>query len=341
MATLKKAHDELFRRSPDESFSSMQDLHGHCRQQKEESTDAWQMPQTLNPKADEHGVRLSIDGREEARLNDWSFSQLCRLSGVNKDTLNRLSANTASQALLETLPSARKPVQLLTRDKTVRSLHGLAYTRLWNADLLDVVQEYATDFQPPQDAANGGTGLYCGEQDMFSFLIDPTGWAEIDGEAFAPGFFVWNSEVGRRSMGIQTFWFQSICANHIVWDAVEVVEFTRKHTANVKDGLNEIRSIIDRLVTQRDARRDGFVRVMREAITKRLGDTADDVLKVLTGGKIPSRLAKDAVKIASQQGAFTIYAVVDALTRLTQRTRYAGDRTEIDSRIGALLKLAV
>jgi hypothetical protein len=101
-----------------------------------------------------------------------------------------------------------------------------------------MVREFATDFQPPQKGGavdDGGTGLYCGEQDMFVFLIDPTGWAEIDGEAFAPGFFLWNSEVGRRSVGVQTFWFQAVCQNHIVWDAVEVVEFSRKHTANVHE----------------------------------------------------------------------------------------------------------
>ena len=104
-----------------------------------------------------------------------------------------------------------------------------------------MVREFATDFIPPQKAGDsggeseGGTGLYCGEQDMFCFLIDPTGWAEINGEAFAPGFFVWNSEVGKRSVGVQTFWFQAVCQNHIVWDAVEVVDFSRKHTANVYD----------------------------------------------------------------------------------------------------------
>jgi|GEM_PF-3272636 hypothetical protein len=41
-------------------------------------------------------------------------------------------------------------------------------------------------------------------QDMFAFLIDPTGWTEIEGQAFAPGLFVWNSEAGRRCLGIQT-----------------------------------------------------------------------------------------------------------------------------------------
>jgi hypothetical protein len=68
-------------------------------------------------------------------------------------------------------------------------------------------------------------------------FIDPTGWAEIEGEAFAPGFFLWNSEVGRRSVGVQTFWFQAVCQNYIVWDAVEVVDFSRKHTANVSDSI--------------------------------------------------------------------------------------------------------
>ena len=299
------------------------------------------MPQSLRPHLAGDSVSLTVDGQDDVRLNDWSFTQFCRLAGVSKDTLNRLSAETASRVLQETVPSSEKPMQLLTTGQSIRSMHGVSYTRLWNAELLDVVGEYASDFQPPQRAAGGGTGLYCGEQDMFAFLIDPTGWAEIDGEAFAPGFFVWNSEVGRRSLGVQTFWFQSICANHIVWDATEVVEFTRKHTANVKDGLNEIRSIIERLVVQRNARRDSFVQVMRKAATTKLGADAEEVLKVLSAGKIPAQLAKDALEIAHQQGKFTIFALVDALTRLSQRIRYAGDRTDLDSRIGALLELAV
>lgn len=55
------------------------------------------------------------------------------------------------------------------------------------------------------------TGLYAGEQDMFCFLIDPPGWTEIDGQAFAPGYFVWNSEVGCRSVGIETFSLSAAC----------------------------------------------------------------------------------------------------------------------------------
>ena len=115
----------------------------------------------------------------------------------------------------------------------------------------------------------------------------------------------------------------------------------REHCGPVKDGLNEIRSIIERLVVQRNARRDSFVNVMRKAATTKLGADAEEVLQVLSAGKIPAQLAKDALEIAREQGRFTIFALVDALTRLSQRIRYAGDRTDIDSRIGALLELAV
>ena len=242
MVELTRASRELFRRAPDERFESVNELWRHCQQVKQGSSECWELPQTLDPDTRGDEVSVLLDEGQSFRLNDWSFTQLCRLASVSKDTLNRLSPATAGLALRETLPRAEKPIQLLTTDRQVRSLHGVAYTRLWNSDLLSVVSEYATDFQPPPAGCNGATGLYCGEQDLFAFLIDPTGWAEINGEAFAPGFFVWNSEVGRRSLGIQTFWFQAVCQNHIVWDAVEVVEFTRKHTAKVHDGLREIRT---------------------------------------------------------------------------------------------------
>lgn len=340
MANLTRAHHELFRRSPDECFSSLDELWERCQKEKQFSIDRWQLPHTLQPRASDGTVNVTLGDDGAFLLNDWSFTQLCRLSVVSRGTVNRLSPETASRVLQETLPAAKKPIQLLTTGRSVRSLHGVAYTRLWNADLLDVVRDFATDFQPPQAATGGATGLYCGQQDMFVFLIDPAGWAEINGEAFAPGFFLWNSEVGRRSLGIQSFWFQAICQNHIVWDAVEVVDFTRKHTANVHDGLVEIRRIIEALVEKRDDRRDGFVRVLTKAMQERLGPDSDSVAKELAKTGIPRNLARDAIEIARRQGAFTIFALVDALTRLTQKVKYAGDRVEADAKVASLLALA-
>lgn len=253
--------------------------------------------------------------------------------------MNRLTPGTAAQVFRETLPGGNKPLQLLTRGDGVRSVHGTAYTRLHNADLVGMLAEVAIGFQPPQTGVTGGTGLYCGEQDLFCFLIDPAGWAEIGDQAFAPGFFVWNSEVGKRSVGVQTFWFQAVCANHIVWDAVEVVEFSRKHTGNVHDSLREIRRIVEGLVAKRDERRDGFFVVVRKAMQTALGQDADEALKVMSQAGITRQLAAKALEIARQKGRLTIFAVVDALTRLSGELKYAGDRSEVDARAGRLLQL--
>ena len=340
MSQLTRAQQELFQRSPDQRFRSLEELVDHCRQERRFSSDCWHLPGVLRPRAAHNSVTVSLGDEGTYSLNDWSFTQLCRLSGVSKTTVNRLSPDTASCVLQETLPQADKPLQLLTTGKSVRSLHGVSYTRLWNAELLDVVEEYASDFQPPPVGIGGATGLYCGEQDLFVFLIDPTGWAEIQGEAFAPGFFLWNSEVGRRTLGVQTFWFQAVCANHLVWDPVEVVEFTRKHTASVREGLGEVRRIIETLVARRDARRDGFVRVLAQAMQQKLGSDAEEVAKQLDQNGIPRTLGRQAIEMAQQQGALTIFALVDALTRLTQQTHYAGDRVEADAKVASLLALA-
>jgi hypothetical protein len=339
VATLTRASQELFRRQADERFDSLQALWAHCRDQREQSADRWHPPASLE--IESNGSLRVVAGNDGAfSLNDWSFSQLCRFAGVSKDTVNRLSPDTARRVLGETLPKGSgKPLQLLTGGDTLRSVHGVQYARLWNADLVQTLQEFAVDFQPPQKGFNGATGLYAGEQDLFAFLIDPNGWTDIGGDAFAPGFFVWNSEVGRRSLGVSTFWFQAVCQNHIVWDATEVVEWTRKHTGNVGDGLGEIRRMIAALVEKRDARKDGFAKVVAKAMREKLGDDAEEVLKVLHRQGVSRPLAARALELAQEQGRFTVWSVVDALTRLARETAFAGSRIEADEKASHLLSL--
>ena len=341
MTNLSRASAELFKRSPDERFETLDDLHRHCREEKRASEDRWHLPQKVQLRQLEATMGLALGDDGEFRLNDWSFGQLCKLANVGKETVNRLSPITASQVLMETLPAGRKPLQVLTTQDRIRAIHTASYTRLHNSELIQMVQETAVGFAPPHKGFNGGTGLYCGEQDMFAFLIDPTGWTEIEGENFAPGFFIWNSEVGRRSVGIQTFWFQAICSNHIVWDAIEVVEFSRKHTANVHDALGEIRRGIDDRVAKRDSRSDQFYTAMQKAMRERLGDDAEAVLKKLTEHGISRALAKQATEIAAAQGRFTIFSLVDALTKLTGKVQWIGERTDADQKVSSLLTLAL
>jgi hypothetical protein len=152
---------------------------------------------------------------------------------------------------------------------------------------------------------------------------------------------LWNSEVGRRSLGVETFWYQRICSNHIVWDAVEVVEFSRKHTANVHDGLVDVRRIIQSLALKRDQRRDAFAKAMQRAMKTTIGVDGDEVRAALSKIGVSRVLGNQAIDIARQQGRFTVFNMVDALTRLSRQIVNAGDRTVVDQQAGSLLTLAV
>ena len=206
---------------------------------------------------------------------------------------------------------------------------------------LTLIQEFAVGFEPPPKGFNGATGLYGGEQDMFCFLIDPAGWTEIEGEAFAPGLFLFNSETGARSVGIETFWFQAVCANHIVWDATEVYGCTRKHTTNVHDALTEIRCAIQSLIQKRDQRRDAFVKAVKQAMVTTLGSDAEEVQKALSQNGIPRALIKEAMEIAQEKGRFSVFAIVDAITRIAGKIVNAGERIAVDQKAAGLLALAV
>lgn len=341
MATLTKASKQLFGRSEDEFVSDLDTLTRLTLAQKSGGKDRWQLPQTIRPvrHGDVVGLDLGADG--SFGLNDWSFSQLCKMAAVSKDTVNKLAPQTAAQVFLETLPVGKKPTQVLTEGGVIRSIHGTNYSRLWNHDLIEGVRDATGDtFSHPRRGCNGATGLYLGEQDMFAFLIDPDGWVEIDGEAFAPGFFVWNSEVGRRSVGIQTFFFQQVCTNHIVWDAIEVEEATWTHTAKVDEAIPVIKAMVGQLAKRRNDLRDSFARVLRRAVETELGADADDVLKALAKHGIPAGLGRLACELCEKTGKrFTIFSMVDALTQMNRESKFAGERTEADIRAASLLKI--
>src|SRR3990172_6342661 len=152
MQTLTRANQELFRRGKDESFPSLTALWDHCFKSRERSMDHWHPPQSVRPHVEDGELKLAFGGDHPFQFNDWSFAQLCRLAGVAKDTLNRLTPQTAARGLDETLPASERPVQILTTGDTIRSIHGVAYSRLWDVDLLTMLREFATDFQPPQRA---------------------------------------------------------------------------------------------------------------------------------------------------------------------------------------------
>jgi predicted GNAT family acetyltransferase len=103
----------------------------------------------------------------------------------------------------------------------------------------------------------------------------------------------------------------------------------------------EIRRVIEALVRKQDQRRDGFAKAIQQAMQTTLGSDAEEVQKVLNQKGIARSLAKEAIAAAREKGRFTIFAVVDALTRIAGQMVNAGERTAGDQKAAGLLALAV
>ena len=80
---------------------------------------------------------------------------------------------------------------------------------------------------------------------------------------------------------------------------------------------------------------------MKKAMTERLGDDAEEVTNVLSAEKIPRGLIKDAMEIARHSRRLHHLRVGRCTDKAESEGQlHAGDRTELDSRIGQLLALA-
>ena len=103
MTNLTQASHELFSRPADERFETLADLAAYCHGLKDRSRRLKEPSTMFCPEVHDGRMTLRIDGHPPCRLNDWSFSQLCGIAGVAKDTVNRLLPETAAQVLTETL----------------------------------------------------------------------------------------------------------------------------------------------------------------------------------------------------------------------------------------------
>lgn len=336
MTSLRSSRMGLFHRQPDECFMSLTSLAARCGQVRAASRCFWQPPSRVTVASN---MQMVVDSDDEFALTDWAFGRICRLCNLNKPTMNRLTRRMASQVFQRTWPQTTRPWGILATHHTVRDICGFSYSRLWNCEVLNVLREFESAWQPPA-VKELSCGLYFGEQDMFCFLINPAAVVEIGGSAFTPGIAVWNSEVGSRPLGIQAFWHEATHRNHLLWDPIWKRPFVRRHLGHVRQGLEQMRRLLDVLSRRHDQRRNAFARVARKAQRLQLARRADEACSRLRQAGLPQWLACAAIESAQRQSGLTILAVVQALTRLSAEETSIGARTALDAKASRLLALA-
>lgn len=193
-----------------------------------------------------------------------------------------------------------------------------------------------------------GTGsvlpaLYASDHDMFAFVRNQNAIIREPGnaEGLQRGVIVQNSEVGASALKLTRFLFRNICGNFIIWGASNVMEIKVRHVGNARNKWRGYEAEIRRYLDQSAASDEAKV---ASAKTVFIGHDKDAVLDKLFGMKSVALTRKqleagyEAVKRDEDGSPNSVWGMVQGLTRSSQETPYADERTTIDKAAGKLME---
>ena len=369
--TPTQASQQWISRPADERFTSLLDMQAFKTRIRENSQSKVLSSRKLAIEpASETGVPttsglmvLDQSGHSSVPTH-WSFGQLCSLASPGNSPASyfrdtSMPTPMIADCLNYNLRFTRGVEDigvLLTQDDEVselRSVNGPNYGRIYDADVVDALVDRFGDgvtgqwripgeFGKAVSVTKDNTTLFASDRDMFVFLADEDNRIEIPNRragrsgSFARGFFVWNSEVGKTTLGADFFLFDYVCCNRIVWGADQYTEVRIRHTKGAPyRWLEEVTPVLREYA---EASAKPVVEAIEHAREKRLGDELDAFLATRFGKTMVPAL-KAIHQTEEGRPIETLWDVTTAATAHARSLNNNDKRIEIERAAGQVLKL--
>jgi len=310
---------------------------------------------------DDHGLVVVGPGNAPAIPTWWATGQLCQRAGAPASYIRDLPSPLAADCInwgLDNREVEEIGVYLHKNGgpATVRAFTGKGYGRIHDADVLKaLIQRFGDgrsgDFRVPGEfgkrveITKRNTTVYGSDHDIWVFLADEDhrieGPNRRDGKSgsMARGFFLWNSEVGAATLGIDTFLYDYVCCNRIVWGAQDVARIRIRHTSGAPwRWIEEVAPAIEEYSASSTK---SILEAINTAKQKKLG-AKDKVIEFLSKRFTRSQAAS-FVKIHEEEEHRPIESLWDAATAVTAYARslpHQDTRVDLERKAGALLDLA-
>lgn len=260
----------------------------------------------------------------------------------------------------------------------LRALTSTTYTRFNNHEIVQSIINMGDQYVTPPARANENTpdsrpateadikpckgrtnvtvgeeiaasGIYGSDRNIFVFRINPDVVIDDGTEAgLARGFFVRNSEVGDAAWSITEFWFRFACGNHIIWDAQDVRKYRIRHVGQKNRSramgyLDE--KALDTWVNSSVQEDEARIRRARDfEIAPTAEEVVDTVFALRTIG-LGKKKIQEAYEIAEQYADTdgsprSAWGLSMGITRRSQKSLYADERTALDAAASAVLDLS-
>ena len=303
-------------------------------------------------------ITSSQPGLGDMVPSNWAFSQTSLRAGAPSGYLRKLPAPLAADCLNHNMGElARttdgKDLKVLVRDHDehaqLDAMTGHKYGRIWDSEVVQLaidIKDWSAgtgkEFYNPKDWNGNPSGLYAGDRDCFIFMID--GGSMLDAGPRAQlnrGFFMWNSEVGSKTFGLKTFFFNVVCGNHMVWDPTGVQELKIRHTLNGHYRfMDEARPFLQEVAMESLAPMESAVKA---AITYELDDPndLDATSKWLQRRGFTKAEARNGFDYAlKEEGQCeTLWDLTQGITAYARDMATLDARTDLETRAGKLMNI--
>ncbi len=380
MTMIYSAHEQWKNRPADQRFWDLQSLHNAVTAHRNSAAEASLDMADMRVEAIDGRVEISGRAGTHAEITHFAFGQLAARADAPAAYLRSLPATLAVQNINHGLKarSDHGPAKLLLHQNGgfyARAITSDKYSRLWNHTISEKLlrladlgwspapayvpwgqeaESFDTRIATEADAALSLTikpgmviapaGLYASFEDMFVFLVQKDKIIN-DGSSsgLMRGIIVWNSEVGKSTFGMQSFYFRGVCGNHIIWEAEDIKELRMRHVGLTDDkafrGLEvELRKYANGSGSLMEAK----IEASRKFVLK--SSKPEDVIDFVFDKKILSRAdakrAIDAVVTDVDGPAYTAWGLAQGITRISQNEQNADKRTELDRASGKVLQIA-
>lgn len=362
---LTQASTQWMTRPEDERYTNLLDMQAHFTDLRGRSLGTCVASKSIqfqpDPRNQREGLIAVGNGGKPSDVTHWSFGQMAGLAGAPAGYLRNLPAPIAADCLNYGMQYARDVADiglLLTQTdngstgREIRAATGPNYGRIWNADIVnDLVRRFGDgvtgDFKVPGEfgrdvvVTKDNTTLYASDRDMFVFLADEKNRIEVPNRrngqsgSLARGFFVWNSEVGSKTLGIAMFLFDYVCMNRIVWGVAEYSERRIRHTISAPEKwADEVAPLIEDM-SQSSAKP---IEMTIQAAQEKKLEKVDDFLRKRFGAR---EVAKFQETHEREEGRpiETIWDATTAITAVARDIKHQDARVELERKGGALLDL--
>lgn len=363
MSTIMTASRQWATRPADERYTSLTEMLASMQLMRTHSTGKVVSSRRLSAVPVENDTKaLMVVGPNGAPVNvtNWSFGQLAQRAGAPAGYLRDLPAPIAADCINYGLQYARpieelgvllhKPSGLAAE---LRAVTGPNYGRVWNSTVVQALIKRFGDgvtghFRVPGEfgkkvkVTKDNTTLYASDRDMFVFLADEEHRITVkdrrDGASgsLARGFFVWNSETGRCTLGIATFLFDYVCCNRIVWGAEGYEEIRIRHSSGAPDRWVE--EVTPAIEAYANSSTKGITKLITDAKAARIDDVDAFLAKRFSRNQVS---AIKAAHVADEDRPIeTLWDATVGVTAYARGVQYQDARIELEREGGKILKMA-